>query len=249
MYLASSPSWTEYVSAFAAVGGFLVAGVALMIAKASSKSASLSAESAETTAKAAEESARAGVATSQAADAQLAFAREERAEMQADRARRPIVDAIVPSQIDNTQSEVAPARTIRIGFTNSGDRALEDCLLTIMLNRGADSELTNRWGTQTGETRDDTTIEQWPGVNGAAQTFDYFARTMRVPAGVSVVRYVRVGRPGRFSLRVKLFSTELAGNGPWVDAVIQVDSVDYATVNDLANQREPSSGRCSDLDV
>jgi hypothetical protein len=249
MDLADSPLWTEYVSAFATVAGVLIAVVAVVIAVRSSNSAFRSADSAEKTAAAADASAVASKATREAADQQLAVAREEHAQIEADRARQPVVEGIVPSQIASRPGELAPERTVRIGFTNRGARALEDGLLTILLNPGSDAELTDRWGKREGEPHDDETIERWPGVNGAPQALDYFARPIRLPAGVSLLHYVRVGRPhGRFSLRVKLFSTELAGNGPWVDAIIDVDPDGTATIDDLSDASGPFSGRCGDFD-
>src|SRR6202035_4370520 len=215
--VATSPLWTEYVSAFATITGVGVALVAVVIAIRSARSASASAELAKDTASSSAASASASAATREAAEQQLELAREEHEQIEADRARKPTVDQIIPSEIENRPGEVAPERTVRIGFTNGGNRALEDSLLTILLDPGSDAELTDRWGVQVGEARDDETIERWPGTKGAPRAFDYFAHQLRVPAGVSVVRYIRVGRRGRFSLRVKLFSAELAGNGLWVD--------------------------------
>lgn len=249
MPVAVSPLWTEYVSAFATLAGVVVAAVALVIAVRSAKSASRSARAAEETTEAAAASARASTATRDAADQQLALARDEHAQMEADRARRPIVDLIVPSQIANRQDELAPERTVRIGFTNSGDRALEDGLLTILLDPGSDAELTDRWGTGKGSARDDETIERWPGIDGVPRAFDYFAHQIRVPVGVSILRYVKVGRRGRFALRVKLFSAELAGNGTWTDAVIEVGSDDVASIDDLSDERGSFVGRCAEFDV
>jgi len=249
VHLAASPLWTEYVSAFATVAAVVIAVVALVIAVLSTKSASRSADSAAKTAEAAAASAVASAATREAADQQLALARDEHAQIEADRARQPIIEEIVPSQIASRPGELAPERTVRIGFTNSGARALEDGLLTIMLDPGSDVELTDRWGTRAGEARDDETIERWPGIDGAPRAFDYFARQMRVPAGVSQLQYIRVERRGRFSLRVKLFSAELAGNGPWVDAVIEVDSAGAARIADLLDVHGPFAGRCGDFDA
>ena len=249
MHVADSPLWTEYVSAFATVAGVLIAVVAVVIAVLSTNSASRSAESAAQTAEAAAASVVASEATREAADQQLALARDEHAQIEADRARQPIVEEIVPSQIASRPGELAPERTIRIGFTNSGARALEDGLLTILLNPGSDAELTDRWGRREGEARDDETIERWPGVTGAPQALDYFARPIRLPAGVSMLHYVRVGRPhGRFSLRVKLFSTELAGNGSWIDAIIDVDPDGITSIDDLSDANGPFSGRCGDFE-
>ena len=249
MHSPTSPFWTEYVSAFATVVGALIALVALVIAVRSARSATGSAESAEKTAYAAAESATTSAATRAASEQQLELAREEYAHIEAERARKPIVELIVPSQIEDRQGEVAPERTIRIGFTNSGTRALEDGLLTILLGPGSDAELTDRWGIRRGEVRDDETIERWPGAKGAPGAFDYFARQIRVPAGVSMLHYVRVGRRGRFSLRVKLFSTELAGNGPWVDAFIAVNADGIASIDQQVDEDGPYAGRCGDFDA
>ena len=245
---AASPLWTEYVSAFATVAGVLIAVAAVVIAVRSSNSASRSADSAAKTAVAADASAVASAATRKAAGQQLALAREEHIQIEADRARQPVVEGIVPSQIASRPGELAPERTVRIGFTNSGERALEDGLLTILLDPGSDAELTDRWGTRAGEAPNDETIERWPGIDGAPRAFDYFVRQLRVPAGVSQLQYVRVGRRGRFSMRVKLFSAELAGNGPWVDAVIDVDSAGVANIDDLEDVQGLFAGRCGDFD-
>ena len=249
MHVPTSPLWTEYVSAFATITGVVVALVAVVIAVRSAKSASASAELAKDTAASAVASATAGAATQEAAEQQLALAREEHEQIEADRARKPTVDQIVPSQIENRPGEVAPERTVRVGFTNSGNRALEDGLLTILLDPGSDAELTDRWGVRVGEARDDETIERWPGPKGAPRAFDYFARQLRVPAGVSIVRYIRVGRRGRFSLRVKLFSAELAGSGLWVDALIVVDQSGVARIDAIADANGPVAGRYADFDT
>jgi hypothetical protein len=159
--VATSPLWTEYVSAFATITGVGIALVAVVIAVRSANSASASAEIAKETAAASAASAAASAATREAAEQQLKLAREEHEEIEADRARKPNVDQIYPSQIENRPGEVAPERTVRIGFTNGGHRALEDGLLTILLDPGSDAELTDRWGVQVGEARDDETIERW----------------------------------------------------------------------------------------
>jgi hypothetical protein len=230
-------------------GGALIAVAAVIIAVRSSKSASRSAGSADRTAEAAAASAAASEGTLKAAEEQLALARDEHAQIEADRARQPVIEAIVASQIASRPGELAPERTVRIGLTNSGARALEDGLLTIMLDPGSDPELTDRWVTRVGDAPDDETIERWPGVEGAPRAFDYFARQVRVPARVSTLQYVRVGRRGRFSMRVKLFSAELAGNGPWVDAVIEVDEAGVARIDDLQAVQGPFAGRCADFEA
>ncbi|MGH2880908.1 MAG: hypothetical protein ACRDK4_15030 [Solirubrobacteraceae bacterium] len=218
-----------------------------MIAVRSAKSASESAKLAEETAASAAASATSSAATQQAAEDQLALARREHERIEADLARKPMVDHITPSQIENRPGEAAPERTVRIGFTNSGNKALEDGLLTILIDPGSDAELTDRWGTQTGKGRDDETIERWPRPDGIPRAFDYFALPMRVPAGISIVRYVRIGRQGRFSLRVKLFSTELDGDGLWADAVIVVDQDGKAHIDDLSEANGPFAGRHADF--
>lgn len=249
MHVATSPLWTEYVSAFATVVGVLVALVAILVARRSAKSALESAEIAQDIAASAAESATSSTATREAAERQLALARQENQQIEAERARKPAVDRIIPSQIENRPGDAAPPRTVRIGFTNSGDRVLEDGLLTLLIDPGSEAELTDRWGVQVSEGRDDETIERWPGPEGVPRAFDYFARPIRVPAGVSVVRYIRVCRHGRFSLRVKLFSTELDGDGLWADAVIVVDKDGTARLDDLSGANGPFDGLYTDFDT
>jgi hypothetical protein len=247
VHATTSPLWTEYVSAGATVVGVIIALVALTIARRSSRSAAESETSAEQTANSAAASAAAGAATQEAAEGQLKLAREEHDQIEADRARSPKVDVITPSEIHGRAGEAAPLRTIRIGFTNSGDRALEDGLLTILLDPGSEPELTNRWGTNAGEDRDDETIERWPGARGVPRAFDYFARPLRVPAGVSIVRYIRVAREGRFPLRVKLFSVELEGDGLWADAAVVVDERGNARVENPDAENGTFAGRDSEF--
>lgn len=233
---ATSPLWTEYVSAFAAVVGVTVAFVALIIARRSARSASASATSAEQTAQSAAESATASTAVAQAADQQLAVAREEQRRLEAERARKPRVSEITPSEVESRPGQEAPARMIRIGFTNHGDRTLEDGLLTILLDPGSAPEITDRWGRNSQEVPADETIERWPGPKGIPRAFVYFAQPLRIPAGVSIVRYVRVARHGRFAIRVKLFSAELDNGGPWVDAMVVVDEAGNARIDDLSHE-------------
>ena len=142
-----------------------------------------------------------------------------------------------------------PVGTFRIGFKNTGDKTLSNALLTILLDPGSFPELADRWGRPTGEIADDDTSERWPGVDGLPRTFAYIARFVDVQIGVSVVRYIRITRRGRFPLRVKLFHSELAAGGPWVDAAIDIDPDGTTTIDPLTAETssKPLEGRCADF--
>jgi hypothetical protein len=247
---AAHPLWTDYLAAWGAIVGVLVALVALVIAIWSAKGAARSAESARDTRDAASKIAQASQATLEAANGQLELARLAHERIEADHARRPIVERIMVTQIHPRAGEEAPAGTFRIGFTNTGDRELSDGIFTILLDPGSSPELTDRWGNATTGMPSDETIERWPGVDGPPRTFDYLVRTVKVPVGVSVLHYVRLRRHGRWALRVKLFSAELNDGGPWIDVVIKVDQDGVAQINEHSNSSRKASlqGRLSAFD-
>lgn len=246
----TDPLWTDYVSALGALLGVLMAGAALVIALRSAADASRSAESAERTSGAAEASAAASEATLHSATAQLELARAAHEQAEADRARRPVVERIELSEITPQPGEVAPVGTFRVGFKNSGDKTLSNALLTILLDSASFPELTDRWGRPTGESADDDTRERWPGVDGLPRTFAYIARFVDVQIGLSLVRYVRITRRGRFPLRVKLFHSELAAGGPWIDAALDIDADGTTTIDYLPTKTSPGAleGRCADFE-
>lgn len=248
--LTTDPLWTDYVSAFGAGVGIVIAAAALVVARRSAADANRSATSAERTREAAETTASAGRSMLEAASEQLELARVEHERIEADRARRPAVERIELSQIESRPGEVAPAGTFRIGFKNGGDRALADAILTVLLDPGSSPELTRRWGDPTGERPDDETTERWPGVDGLPRAFDYIVRPVNAQIGVSYLLYVRIARQGRFPMRVKLFHAELAESGPWVDAAVEVESDGTTTIDDLSDHRSggPAEGRCMDFD-
>jgi hypothetical protein len=247
---AAHPLWTDYVAAWGAIVGVLVAVVALIIAIYSAKGAARSAESAEATRDAASQIAKASGATLEAATGQLELARLAHERIEADRARRPTVENIMVTQIHPRAGEEAPAGTFRIGFTNTGDRELGNAILTVLLDPGSAPELTDRWASTAAGMRSDETIERWPGVDGPPRTFDYLVRTVNVPVGVSVLRYVRLLRHGSWSLRVKLFSDDLDDGGPWIDVVIEVGRDGVTRINEHSDGSTKGSlkGRLSAFD-
>lgn len=236
MPLASHPYWTDYVSAFGAVVGIVVAGAAFVVALRSTRDAHRSAESAEKTANSAYE--------------QLMLARAEHEQLEADRMRQPAVKTIDLSPINSKPGEQTPVGVFRIGFTNTGDRDLRDALLTILFDRGCAATLTDRWGKPQSDQSKDDTRERWPGINGAPLAFDYFVRSVTVQVGVSVVRYVYIPRAGRFPIRVKLFHAALTGSGLWTDRWIEIDNQGNAEVVDIADDGSagPYNGRDTDFD-
>jgi hypothetical protein len=248
--VATDPLWTDYVGAFGALVGVLIAAGALVVALRSAAEAKRSAADAQKTRGAAEAIETASGATLKAATEQLALARAEHERVEADRARRPAVERIELSEIESREGELVPAGTFRIGFKNSGDRVLSDAIITILLDPGSSPELADRWGNPTGERPDDETRERWPGVEGPPRSFDYIARSVDCQIGVSYVRYVRIARRGRFAVRVKLFHAGLAGGGPWIDAEVVVDDDGTTRLDDLGGglAERPFEGRCVDFD-
>ena len=255
---ADHPLWTDYVAAFGSIVAVVVAGVGVLIAIIalyyaiqSTHEAEESSRLARRTADAAGELVNAGRATLDSAIGQLRIARLEHERLEAERARRPAVEAIVVSQIEPEPGEDASAGTFRVGFTNTGDKALSEGIFTIMVERGALPEATNRWGDVSGDNRDDVTTERWPGIGGTPRAFDYLASNVNTPRGVSLVRYVRVRRYGRFAVRAKLFSADLEGDGPWVDVLLDVSEAGVTKVDDLSTDAPPSptAGRSVELTV
>jgi hypothetical protein len=230
---ASHPYWTDYVSAFGAVVGIVVAGAAFVVALRSAKDASRSAGSAERTA-------QASASTLEAASEELALARHEHERLEADRARRPVVERIELSDVHARHGEESPAGVFRVGFSNTGDQDLRDAFFTILLDPGCVAVLVDRWGNVKPDQSKDETHERWPGVEGIPRAFDYFVRRISVPVGVASLQYVCIPRWGRFPIRVKLFHAALAGGGPWVDRWIDINDQGTATVVDL-----PDDGSCS----
>lgn len=230
------PYWTDYISAFGAVVGILVAGGAFVIASRSARDARRSADASEQTAKDAKE--------------QLVLARREHEQLEAERMRRPAIESIRLSSIDpGPGEEDTPQGLFRIEFANTGDRDLQDAVLTILFDRASAAELTDRWGSHDPAQSKDDTRERWPGVEGSPQRFDFFARAVTVQVGVDFVQYVRFPRVGRFPIRVRLFHAALDRRGPWVDRWIDVDDDGKVTV-DVVQHDSPRSyeGRAADFD-
>jgi hypothetical protein len=256
--VADHPLWTDYVAAFgSAVGifvaviGVIVAGVALYYAARSAQDAEESSRLARRTADAAGDLVHASRATLNSAIEQLQIARAEHSRLEAERARRPAVDRIVVSGITASPGEEAPPGTFRIGFTNTGDKSLTEAVLTIMVDRGALPEVTNRWGDVSGRLSEDVTTERWPGAHGVPREFEYLVTTLDVARGVSRVQYMRLRRHGRFALRAKLFCADLDGDGPWIDVFVDVSETGQTTIDDLSadRPREPTAGRHAELTV
>jgi hypothetical protein len=116
LLLATKPLWTDYVSAFGAAVGILVAAGAFVVAFRSARDSSRSADAAETTAASAHE--------------QLVLARAEHEQLEANRRRRPIIERIhVGAIASGPGEEDPPAGVFSIGLTNIGDRDLQDAVL------------------------------------------------------------------------------------------------------------------------
>jgi hypothetical protein len=253
---ASKPLWTDYAAAIGAIVGVLVAlvgiliaGVALYVALVSARDSARSADLAEETSAAAERIAKASESTMRAAARQQDLAELAHRRIEAERARRPVVDQLYLSEVSPRPGEEDVPAALRIGFTNSGDLPLRDAILTILLDPGSAPELTDRWGDSLREGRLDETTERWPGVDGLPRAFDYLVRTISVPVGVSSVQYVRVARRGRFAVRVKLFHADLDAGGPWTDAAIVVNVDGRTTVVDLTAEAPSlqAKGRLSEF--
>jgi hypothetical protein len=238
LLLATKPLWTDYVSAFGAAVGILVAAGAFVVALRSARDSRRSADAAETTAASAHE--------------QLVLARAEHEQLEADRRRRPIIERIhVGAIASGPGEEDPPAGVFSIGLTNTGDRDLQDAVLTILFDRASAAQLTNRWGQPDLDQSRDATQEGWPGVEGPPESFYFFARPITVQAGVSFVQYVRIPRAGRFPIRVKLFHATLDRRGAWTDRWIEVvDPTGKTTVIDIGQGRRdgPYDGRNADFD-
>ncbi len=237
MPLAAEPLWTEYVSAFGAVVGILVAASAFVVALRSTRDSRRSADAAETAAASARE--------------QLMLARAEHEQLEADRRRRPVIEHIHIGAISSGPGEQdPPAGVFSIGLTNTGDRDLHDAVLTILFERASAAQLTNHWGQPDLDQSHDATQESWPGVAGPPESFHFFARVITVQVGVSFVQYVRIPRVGRFAIRTKLFHASLDRRGPWTDRWIDVASTGKTEVIDIGEARtgRPYEGRNADFD-
>ncbi len=235
--MATKPLWTDYVSAFGAAVGILVAAGAFVVALCSARDSRRSADAAEKTASSAHE--------------QLMLAHSEHEQLEAERRRRPAIESIYIGAIaPGPGEEDPPAGVFSIGLTNTGDRDLQDAVLTILFERGSAAELTNHWGQADLDQSHDTTQEGWPGVEGPPESFYFFARRITVQVGVSFVQYVRVPRVGRFPIRVKLFHATLDRRGPWTDRWIDVDPAGKTTVIyiDEDHQEGPYDGHNADFD-
>ncbi len=235
--LATKPFWTDYVSAFGAIVGILVAASAFVVALCSTRDARRSADAAETTAASAHE--------------QLMLARAEHEQLEADRQRRPVIERIHIRAIAPAPGEEDPsAGVFSIGLTNTGDRDLQGAVLTILFERASAAQLTNHWGQPDLNQSHDTTQEGWPGVEGPPESFYFFARPITVQVGVSFVQYVRIPRVGRFPIRVKLFHATLDRRGSWTDRWIDVDLTGKTTVIDIGqgSQEGPYEGHNADFD-
>jgi hypothetical protein len=250
MLASSHPLWTDYVGAFGTVVGIVVAAAAFIVARKSAADSNRSAESAERTAKAAESISEASKATLEAAAGQLDVARREHGWLEAERARQPIVDRIELSEIHARPGEETPPGVFRVGFVNTGARALQGAILTVLVDPGCAAVLADRWGNADVDQSKDETHERWPGIAGVPRAFDFFARRANVEAGVATLQYVCVPRAGRFPLRVKLFHAGLARRGPWVDAWIDVDEQGAVAVIRLSDAgfTGQQDGRCDDFD-
>jgi hypothetical protein len=236
--LATKPFWTDYVAAFGAVVGILVAAGAFVVALSSARDSRRSADAAEKTASSAHE--------------QLMLARSEHEQLEAERRRRPAIERIQIGALEpGPDEEDPPAGVFSIGLTNTGDRDLQGAVLTILFERASAAELTDHWGRPDFDQSHDTTRERWPGVKGPPESFYFFARRITVQVGVSFVQYVSILRTGRFPIRVKVFHADLAGRGPWTDRWIEVDEDGKTVVVDIGetNAREPYDGRDADFDT
>jgi len=158
LLLAAKPFWTDYVSAFGAAVGILVAAGAFVVALRSARDSRRSADAAETTAASAYE--------------QLVLARAEHEQLEADRRRRPIIERIhVGAIASGLGEEDPPAGVFSIRLTNTGDRDLQAAVLTILFDRASAAQLTNRWGQPDLDQSRDATQEGWPGVEGPPESF------------------------------------------------------------------------------
>ncbi len=236
MLLATKPYWTDYVSAFGAIIGFAVAGAAFIVASRSARDARRSADASEQTARDAKD--------------QLVLARREHEQLEEERHRRPAIRRIDISAIATGPGEEdPPAGVFRIGLTNTGERELEEAVLTILFDRASAAELTDRWGTPDLNQSQDATQERWPGIAGPPESFYFFARPVTVQVGVSFVQYVCIPRTGRFSIRVKLFHATLDRRGVWTDRWLDVDPTGKTTITVIGPDDEgPYEGREADFD-
>ncbi len=136
----------------------MVAAGAFVVALRSARDSRRSAEAAETTAVSPHE--------------QLILARAEHEQLEADRRRRPTIERIhIGALTPGPGEEDPPAGVFSIGLTNTGDRDLQDAVLTILFERASAAQLTNHWGQPDPDQSHDTTQEIWPGVQGSAESF------------------------------------------------------------------------------
>jgi hypothetical protein len=236
---ATKPFWTDYVSAFGANAGILVAAGAFAVALGSARDSRRSADAAETTAASANE--------------QLMLARTEHEQLEADRRRRPAIEGIdIGALAPGPGEEDPPAGVFSIGLINTGDRELQDAVLTILFHPASAAQLTDHWGKPDPNQSQDTTQESWPGVKGSPESFYFFAPRITLQVGVPYKQYVRIQRRGRFPIRVKLFHATLDRRGAWTDRWIDVDrATGKTTVIDVDqdHQEGPYDGRNADFDA
>ena len=105
------------------------------------------------------------------------LARAEHEQLEADRRRRPAIERIhIGALASGPGEEDPPAGVFSIGLTNTGDRDLQDAVLTILFDRASAAQLTDHWGQPDLDQSHDTTQESWPGVEGSPESFYFFAR-------------------------------------------------------------------------
>ncbi len=228
--MATAIPWTDYVSAWGSLAAIVIALLGVGFAAAawsqardSAADAFRSAEAAERTSDSAKESSEASTKALQAATAQLEVATREHEQLEAERARQPIVDRIALTDVVPAKGDDPAIGVFRVAFTNAGTRDLTDAHLTILFVRGSAAELlTGRWGDPDPSGSRDSTRERWPGPDGLPLDLDYVVKPVSAQRGIWKLQYVRIQRQGLFPIRVKLFHIDLAGDGPWADAWVHV---------------------------
>jgi hypothetical protein len=246
--MAAAIPWTDYVGAWGSIAAILVALIGLVVAVAawleasdSAAAAWRSSEAAVDTARSSEQINEASQKTLDAATAQLVLAKSEHERLEAERARKAVVERIVLTDVIPAVGDDPAIGLFRIGFTNSGTLDLKDAHLTILFVRGSASELlTGRWGGPESHESRDSTRERWPAGDGAPIDLDFVGKSVIAQRGIWNLQYVRVRRRGTFPIRVKLFHADLDGNGPWVDAWVHVDANGRTRIQNI-NAGKPDS--------
>lgn len=255
--MATAIPWTDYVSAWGSLAAIVIAliGVGFAVAawgqaRDSAADASRSAVAAERTADLAKEFGEASTKALEAATAQLEVATREHEQLEAERARQPIVDHIALTDVVPAEGEDPAIGVFRVAFTNSGTRDLTDAHLTILFVRGSAAELlTGRWGDPDPSGSRDSTRERWPGPDGLPLDLDYVVKSVSAQRGIWRLQYVRMQRQGSFPIRVKLFQVDLAGDGLWADAWVHVDKDGRTRIRnvDEAKPDKAVEGRLNEL--